>query len=108
MRWRWEWERPFGKLPSALLRVYDRVSDKASRGGEGLVGLGRRRRFVTVLTVGTAGGEEAVLAVGAAEGSAAEEREQDTLEEAAAVGAMDASAAALGADALGLGLVRHR
>lgn len=50
--------------------------------------------------VGVAGGDEAVLAVGAAEGALAEQREQDALEEAAAVGAVHAGAAALGADPL--------
>jgi len=53
-----------------------------------------------LLAVGVAGGEEAVLAVGAAEGAAANQWEQDALEEAAAVGAVDAGAAALGADLL--------
>ena len=45
-----------------------------------------------------AGGDKAVLAVGAAEGAAADEREQDAFEKAATVGAVDAGAAALGAN----------
>ena len=61
--------------------------------------------------MGAAGGEKAMLAIGATEGAAADEREQDALNEAAAVGAVNAAAAALGADFLagqGWRLVGHR
>ena len=57
-----------------------------------------------------AGGDEAVVAVGAAEGAPAEERQQDALEEAAAVGTVDSAAAALRTNllaALGWLLVGH-
>ena len=56
------------------------------------------------MAIGT-GGDEAVVAIGAAEGTQTGQRQQDALDEAAPVRAVHTRAAALGAELLtGLGL----